>query len=662
MPRWSLPHLLTVLSLLPLIMIGGCIQETRQHLELVRFDFAGEATASALGPSHGGPAPLAAFTEGFSGPEGHGLWTIGQESTAHFYVVGKQVELVLGTSCSPPLSELGQGAELYWNDHLFASINVDQGWKIRVDSLQIDDSFVVNGWNRLRIVPRRVNRGEVHDSRALGIFLRSLMLTSQATAKELEARRAILDADEWVDEWEYAEVEIQHMRPASTRSFAGAMSQPAPDVMVIVLDAARADHFSGYGYHRETTPFVDQLTREGVSWSRAYSGSSFTLTSIASLFTGLPWRDHGLAHPEDALSKEPWTLAQLFRDNHYRTVAFSDNPYVGFGSRLGRGFAEFTEVRTHPRQVEHKKTIDTNAADWVQHRPAEMTQWLFEDWLEEGVQAQPYFMYFHIMPPHTPYVPGAEHDLWRDPQYQGPVTGAAEQVDEFVNHRFDYRPADLERLISLYDGNLHRGDEVARNIFEKWKALERGRELVVVLLSDHGEAFGEHGDFEHLTTVYDEMLHVPVVFWPQQSWAALEEKRDSLHSLSEVMPLLLGKAQIPLPPGSIWPEYFRRAYSTPGESERHNILVRSYALANQLGMRSADRLLVTNGSGLHELFDLASDPRQRQNLRFERADEYSRRLASLIRVLDGGPGGNAADAAAYTPEQLEALKAVGYVH
>ncbi len=644
----------------------ACGQAVREPLDLVHFDFQADPQEGALGPSFGGPIALGAFAEGFTPPEGSGMWTLGREATARFFVVGRELVLKVALSTSPPLSARGQWADLYWNDQAIGRIPLDRGWEVHADTLAIEEDMVEEGWNRLRIVPRVVNQGDVDDPRPLGVYLRRLSLQSQATAQEAAKRQEILDTDEFGqrerDEWAYAEAEVTRMRPAATGGFGPAMSKPAPDVMFIVLDAARADHFGGYGYERDTTPFVDRLAEEGVTWTQAFALSPFTLTSMASVFTGLSWRDHHVVEAEDALDPSFWTLAQLFQMNGYETVGFSDNPYVGHASRLMRGFRQFTEVRTHPRQVEYKKTIDTSAPGYVQHRPPEMVQWLFEDWVDQGVSEQAYLLYFHIMPPHSPYVPGDEHDLWADPQYRGAVDGSAEQLKEFVDHQMDYDSADLRRLISLYDGNLHRADEVARKIFEKWKSLRRGRDLLVVLLSDHGEAFGEHGDFEHLTTVYDEMLHVPVVFWPRQAWAALEPKREGLHSLCEIMPMLLEKVQIPLPPGSTWPRYFRQAYADPAESERRAILVRSYAPAGRFGVRSARELFVYGGRGVQGLFDLRTDPGQMQNLRFDRDSAYARRLVSLGKVLMRGPHAAPTETAEYSPEQLEELKALGYVH
>ena len=113
-------------------------------------------------------------------------------------------------------------------------------------------------------------------------------------------------------------------------------------------------------------------------------------------------------------------------------------------------------------------------------------------------------------------------------------------IDDVRIYDRELTPEDRERLISLYDGNLLRVDDQLQKMVESWRARRPGRALRILITSDHGEAFAEHGRYGHSFTVFEEMTHIPAVFWPREAFVSLQAQADDIHSNADLLPLLLG--------------------------------------------------------------------------------------------------------------------------
>ena len=123
----------------------------------------------------------------------------------------------------------------------------------------------------------------------------------------------------------------------------------------------------------------------------------------------------------------------------------------------------------------------------------------------------PVFAYLHLLPPHDPYFPGPDHDLFGPEGYDGPVIGHGPDIQAFDTGRLSADSPDQARLESLYDGGLRRGDALMARALEAWDALGRSRPRLLIVLSDHGEAFGEHGREGHARDVYGEVTTTPFI-------------------------------------------------------------------------------------------------------------------------------------------------------
>lgn len=456
--------------------------------------------------------------------------------------------------------------------------------------------------------------------------------------------------------------------------------QPAErprNLLLVSLDTLRADHVSAYGHPRPTTPHLDRLAARGILFENAYSHAPHTAPSHMSLFTSLYPGEHGVRNFEDGggvrLDERVPTLAQLLQRAGYRTRAVVSGGNVAASLGFDRGFARYDE------------------------RPS-AARWVFDaalDTLRElAAHDAPFFLFVHTYEIHDPYVaPAAFRKLFTDPDYRGSVTGSPEELarrapggDYASRHRAFWQavdrqsPADLRQLVALYDAGIRVADHHLGRLLRELAALGLEEETAVVVLSDHGEEFGEHGGFIH-QQVYDEVLRVPLVLRLPGSDAPPGRRVSARVRLIDVLPTVLGYLGVPAPAHlrgeSLLPlveqpvREDRPVFAQhPGAATSALILGSWKAVARPPSLLLRGR--VFGSLGLHlaqaarrgELFDLARDRAERvdraehapQRLRamLDRIDEATRALERSRESLDG----DRARADAETRRRLEAL---GYV-
>lgn len=243
-----------------------------------------------------------------------------------------------------------------------------------------------------------------------------------------------------------------------------------PNILIVVLDAVRADHVGSYGYERNTTPNIDAFARHSVQYANCFSTCSWTKPSVTSLLTGLNCREHGILAAFDPLSEDLPYLPATMRQRGYTTAIFSGNLFVCWQDGFDRGcdhFWQFAPDESWRGAWEQKHVLDdavvvNNAIPWIRDT------------------RKPWFCYVHLMGPHAPYEkPARAHDFGEKP------------VDLY-NSKLRYVDAQVGRLLAAVP-----------------------LDTVVIVTADHGEEFGEHGGTKHGKTLYDEVVHVPLLIrWP----------------------------------------------------------------------------------------------------------------------------------------------------
>lgn len=286
-----------------------------------------------------------------------------------------------------------------------------------------------------------------------------------------------------------------------------------PNVLLVSIDTLRADHLGCYGYGRTTSPHLDRLAREGTLFEQHVSSSSWTLPAHAAIFTGLSDSGHGCTDVDKALEPRFETLAERFQSNGYATAGFFAGPFLHPGFGFGQGFDLYADCTAYGDRVDADdpaRWANAEATRRASHEDVAnpRTFAAFESWFA-GRGDEPFFAFVHLWDVHYDFTPPAPYDRMFDPDYTGWVDGRNFFFDERVGP--DMAARDLQHLIALYDGEIAWTDTYVAKLRG---ALERAGVLddtVIVITADHGTEFFEHGRKGHRTTLYDEVIHVPLV-------------------------------------------------------------------------------------------------------------------------------------------------------
>ena len=274
-----------------------------------------------------------------------------------------------------------------------------------------------------------------------------------------------------------------------------------PNVVWVLLDAARADHFSSYGYHRPTTPVIDALAARGVLFENNFTQAYATLYSLPSFMTGkyfpvfcqtrAGWRELWKTPPDDEM-----LVSSIFAGYGYATAMVSAHPGFARGSRLWNAF-EFSQL---VRPVEGN--INQSYADL-----SELVR-VFQEWLNDH-KNQPFFLYLHSLDTHFPHIPTPETEHWVPPPYPGieklfnPVSGDQYNLDA----------RDQAFLAGIYDDSLRFADAQVGKLLHVLDEAGVLKDTIIIISSDHGEALGENGHMigHPERGDFDEVMHVPLI-------------------------------------------------------------------------------------------------------------------------------------------------------
>jgi len=274
---------------------------------------------------------------------------------------------------------------------------------------------------------------------------------------------------------------------------------PPKLVLLYVLDALRADDVGHLGDADSVTPVLDQLASEGVTFGEHQSLAPNTLPSTKTLFTGRPVLE---TNNRKLSADGPPVLGEIYRKAGYRTSLLSGNGYVSHFYGVTRGFEHHDDqvlFEFHPRGAYN---------DNAEHvHPAAL------DWLGDVEDPERAFLYVHTVHPHNPFDPPEEFLSDRLAGIDSTIGGDTDTLVGLRDGQIEASEADRERLRELYRGGLAYGDAKLGELLEE--ALERYApgEVLVLVTSDHGEEFFDHGGLLHGFTLYRDQLHIPLIAW-----------------------------------------------------------------------------------------------------------------------------------------------------
>jgi arylsulfatase A-like enzyme len=407
------------------------------------------------------------------------------------------------------------------------------------------------------------------------------------------------------------------------RAFWGdpALTSPVPDaplVIVYLVDTLRADHTGPYGYARDTTPNLNAFAKDAVVFETAISQASWTKPSVASLMTSKLPAQHRAVQLRDALDPSLKTIAERFSERGYATgAAIANSVIYSEGTNFDQGFDFFAGLHG-PHNRPSKLVLASGVVD------AALS---FVD-LRLGF---PSFLYVHTMDPHVPYSPHPPFDR----RYEPYATAEHPATDP----RTDFKePLDRDRMIARYDGNIAYGDEEFGRFVRELKKRGLYEKALIVFMADHGEEFQDHGQWLHGRSVFDELIHIPLIIkFPGEKDAGRRVKPQVQEV--DILPTLLASQGMPIPKP---PEILGHPLQDVLEGDPHEILAiaeishRGYVAR---GIRSsADKYIERFSPEEGELyFDLLKDPRELANRLEERPGRVRELRAALDQVMSANP-------------------------
>lgn len=389
------------------------------------------------------------------------------------------------------------------------------------------------------------------------------------------------------------------------------------NVLLISVDTLRADRLGAYGATSVETPAIDGLARAGVRFENAYSPVPLTLPAHWTVLSGVePWR-HGVVDNGMISMDPPALLAERFKLQGYDTAGFVSAFVLHRTFGLSRGFAMYDDGPAGDAALDQT----FHGVGRADERVDKALRWLSRE------RRQPFFLWLHLYDPHAPYEP-----------------------PEGFRARYEGRP---------YDGEVAFVDTQVARILAAIQRSGASERTLVVLLSDHGESLGEHGERTHGVLLYDSTLRVPLIFQLPGTLSAGEVRRDAV-SLADVAPTIA--KLVGLPPAD---NVDGRDLFGPDRSPRRMGAISEYprrklGWANLIAVREAGWKYIL--APRPELFDFALDPREeRSRIQDQpaRAAAMARATAEIGSALEAGMARSST--AEPAPEDQARLSALGYV-
>lgn len=363
-----------------------------------------------------------------------------------------------------------------------------------------------------------------------------------------------------------------------------------PNLFLISIDTLRSDHLSPYGYAKPTSPFLARLAAEGRLYRQAVVNTHGTTPSHATILSSLPQEIHRVGYTGSAEDRVPEAIPlvqTVLGEAGYWTLGVTGGGNAGGKFGFDRDFDRFDDKS---RAV--VTGIDRFFA-LLDQRPAE----------------QPVFGFFHTYEVHSPYTPPAEYRSTFGPG-EGSVEPTSEKLVEWAHRAHELAEEDLRHIVAQYDGGIAHTDGSMERFFAGLE--ERGllKSSLLIITSDHGEEFGEHGGLLHRGLLYDELLRVPMILWGS-CLAGESGERDDLVSSLDIAPTLLACAGLQPPKSWQGRDLLTTAETTnpPGTEP----IISQYG-RTLYSVRTATWKLIVSEGEARELYHLEDDPHETTNL------------------------------------------------
>lgn len=484
-----------------------------------------------------------------------------------------------------------------------------------------------------------------------------------------------------------------------------------PNVVVVVMDTARARETVRSDRRDIALPALDRLAENGTEYTRAFASAPWTVPSHASLFTGTYSSKHGAHAGHKHLDDDLPTLAEAFRANGYETVAVSNNTWISAEFGFARGFETVyktwqyvqtdTDLGEIARTKRGAKLIRALAVRLIEGNPAvnvanaiygqffrkrtddgarRTNEWI-RQWLAERTRDDPFFLFVNYLEPHLEYRPPkslAERFLPNNVTYDEAMD-VPQDAWGYIAGDVELTDRELNVLRALYRAEIVYLDGRIGELRAHVEAAGEFEDTVFVATSDHGENIGDHGMLDHQYCLYETLLHVPLVVHGE----GFEEGQvDDLVQLTDLAPTLLDAAGIDVP--EMRAGFQGQSFHPETKDESRNHAIAEYmapqpsmdALRGQVGTLSADvsRLdrslrairtdeekLIRGSDGVCEFYETRNDPDESKNLAAENPAQVEALETALQTWLDSFEHADSSGTVSMTDSTKARLENLGYL-
>jgi choline-sulfatase len=429
----------------------------------------------------------------------------------------------------------------------------------------------------------------------------------------------------------------------------------SPHIFIYLIDTLRADHLSCYGYEKTTTPFIDVFSKDGIVFRNCFASASWTKPTVGSILTGLYPNKHRAERKDDRLSSEVLMLAEILKSMGYSTIHLTANGHItkAFNFDQGVDFYKLSETWHNSSEI-----INSNFFDLIDSTP---------DLLEKSI-----FAYLHTVDPHDPYTPRAPFlKLKKAIEDADKYSHWARIRKKIENHNLTEEGLDF--IVSLYDCEILQNDFFFGKFIDYLKQKGIYEDSIIVLTSDHGEQFYEHGGYFHGSSIYNEEIRVPLIIkFPNNEFFGFQS--DFFVSQVDILPTILEYLGVNIPQEIDGISLFHQLKN--GDSERTIFVKENVEKFNFVGfiysldktkqiIKYKDEFYTTVSN--HEMYNLKNDFHESNNLLKNIGPFYSGSLKYKTDCFLENMERSAltkeekVDYKKIDPETIRALKALGYI-
>jgi len=428
-----------------------------------------------------------------------------------------------------------------------------------------------------------------------------------------------------------------------------------PNILLISLDALRADHLSCYGHSRLTSPFLDELASKGIRFENTFINTLGTIPSHVSMLSSLYQKTHRICHDNPGCEKftqlnekipdKVIMLQEVMNLNGYITLGVTGGGYLTSKFGFSRGFDEY-------------ETVDNTYLDI-----AIGTSRLIKMIQRHNEKARPIFAFYHTYEIHSPYEPLPQYRSIFG-EFESDFDLSSSNLLKYVNRTSKLDDSDLIFLKAMYDAEIRFTDDTLKYLFDKLREMNFfKRDYLVIITADHGEEFGDHGSLLHQGFLYDELLHVPLIILGGSIPKGKVDRR--MVSLIDIAPTILNYACIKTDVPLEGKDLFAQEKKRKAEEE----IVFSQYGNRRYSIRQVEWKLIetTWPQNQIELYHISVDPKEKDNV----ANKYTKVCDDLMKKLSEWkstqlnlkkrslPIINTDDRS--SKKQLEKLKSLGYI-